>query len=162
MHQSMHDVEQFLEHKRVAMVGMSRDEKHISRHLLKAFVEREYEVLPVNPQADSIAGVQSYPTLAAIDPAPEAVMVLLSGQKAEDAVNEAIDAGAKAIWVYGIRGEKDVAPEVLERLKGSGAGFVAGFCPFMFLEGAEWGHRAHAWIWKVLGMMPKKTEKVTA
>jgi predicted CoA-binding protein len=152
----MGEIESFLKYKRVAMVGVSRDEKHLSRHMMKAFVERDYDVLPVNPHTDRLDGLKAYPALSEIDDSPEAVMVLLSGQKAEDSVIEAIESGAKAVWVYGMRGSKDVAPGVLERLQSSGVEFVAGFCPFMFLENAGGIHKFHGWIWKVLGMMPEK------
>jgi len=156
MKQSMADIEGFLELKRMAMVGVSRDPKHLSRYLYREFAEREYELYPVNPQTDEVEGHKCYPAVHLIDPAPESAMIILSGQKAENAVRECLDQGIQNIWVYGVRGPKDVDPSVLKLVEESGVNFVAGFCPFMFLEDVEWGHRAHAWIWRLLGIIPKK------
>ncbi|MCB2199483.1 CoA-binding protein [bacterium] len=156
MKQKMSEVNAFLENKRLAIVGMSRDEKQLSRHLLKAFGERGYDVVPVNPAADEIGGFPVSHTINEIDPPVDAALLMLSGEKVEQAANDALAAGVKNLWIYGVTGPREVDKELLSALKQKGANVIAGYCPFMFLEGVETGHKVHAWIWKAIGLMPKK------
>lgn len=156
MKQKMSEVEGFLGCKRLALVGASRDEKQISRHLLKAFVERDYDVVPVNRHAEDIAGMHVAGSVQDIYPPVDAALIVLSGDKAEQAVEDALAAGVKQLWLYGVTGPKSIAPALLERVQKEDVTVIAGYCPFMFLDDAEWGHRAHAWVWKALGMLPKR------
>jgi hypothetical protein len=154
MKQTMSDVKRFLAAGRVALVGVSRDEKHLSRHLWTAFRERDYDVIPVHPEAGEIEGVAAASSLREVSPPPEAALVMLSGSKAEQAVEDALAVGVQQIWVYGVMGPRDVDADLLERMERENVNFVAGFCPFMFLENAGFGHKLHGWIWKALGFYP--------
>ena len=156
MKQKMSEVNAFLENKRLAIVGMSRDEKELSRHLLKAFGERGYDVVPVNPAADEIDGYPVSHSIREIDPPVNAALLMLSGDKAEQAALDAVAAGVKNLWIYGVTGPREIDKALLSSLQEKGTNVVAGYCPFMFLEGVETGHKVHAWIWKAVGLMPKK------
>ena len=42
-------IDSFLSCRRIAVVGVSRDPKDFSRAVFRAFVERGYDAVPVNP-----------------------------------------------------------------------------------------------------------------
>ena len=49
MYKENTDINNFLSSKSVALIGVSRDKQSYSRVLLKAFVDKGFEVFPVNP-----------------------------------------------------------------------------------------------------------------
>ena len=49
-------VEGFLAHKRMAMVGVSRDSASLSAKLFEELCRRGYELVPVNPHAAEVQG----------------------------------------------------------------------------------------------------------
>jgi predicted CoA-binding protein len=53
---SLRDITKFLECKRVAFVGVSRDPHHFSRSLWREFLAKGYDPVPVDPQATEIEG----------------------------------------------------------------------------------------------------------
>ncbi len=59
-------IDDFLAHKRLAVVGVSRDRRHFSRSVVRALRERGYEVIPVNPQTGEIDGLPCVPRVQAI------------------------------------------------------------------------------------------------
>lgn len=153
--QSIKDVHAFLDAKRMAFVGVSRNEEHLSRKVLEAFEDRGYEVEPVNPAGGVVSEKPLKPNLEELKPTPEAVMVLLRGEERKMAVEDSIRLGVKTIWLYGVTGPREVEPEIHKMCEDAGVTLIAGYCPFMFLEDAEAFHRFHGWVWKVLGMYPK-------
>ncbi|MFH0884045.1 MAG: CoA-binding protein [bacterium] len=152
--QSIQDVQAFLDAKRMAFVGVSRKEQHLSRKVMEAFEDRGYEVEPVNPAGGKVKDKTLKPALDELKPTPEAVMVLLRGEERKMAVEDALRLGVKTIWLYGVTGPKEVEPEIHRMCEEAGVNLIAGYCPFMFLKDAEGFHRFHGWVWKMLGMYP--------
>ena len=54
------DIESFLSLHRIAMIGVSQDPKHFSRAVLRAWRDRGYEVIPVNPKVREVESVFCY------------------------------------------------------------------------------------------------------
>lgn len=154
MKQKMSDVNAFLDNKRLAIVGMSRDEKQLSRHLLKAFGERGYDVVPVNPAADEIGGFKVSHTIKEIEPPVDAALLMLSGAKVEQAANDALAAGVKNLWIYGVTGPRKWTRNCLLRSSKRVPMSSLAIVPSCSSRGST-GHKVHAWIWKVIGLLPK-------
>ena len=57
---SIEQIQDFLDHKRVAVVGVSRESRDFSRGLFREFVKRGYDMVPVNPDSKEIEGRQCY------------------------------------------------------------------------------------------------------
>lgn len=86
------------DYRRIAVVGLS-PKPHRASHRISAYMqEAGYEVVPVNPGQDEILGERGYPNLAAIPEPPEVVNVFRRPKFAGEIVEEAILAGAKAVW----------------------------------------------------------------
>ena len=50
----------FLAHRRFAFVGVSRSPDDFSRHLLRELLNRDYDVVPVNPALAEVEGRRCY------------------------------------------------------------------------------------------------------
>lgn len=84
-----------------AVVGASPDPWRDSHGVAQALQRWGYRVIPVNPAVDELLGERCYPSLAEI-PAEEGVEVVDVFRRSEDAgrhVDEAVEIGAKAVWL---------------------------------------------------------------
>ncbi len=84
-----------------AVVGCSPDPRRDSHRIARLLQERGFRVIPVNPHVDEVLGVRAYPSLQAI-PETEPIEVVDIFRRADLAgahVDEAIAAGARAVWM---------------------------------------------------------------
>lgn len=97
-----HAIEKILStYKSWAVVGCSPDPSRDSHGVSKFLQSRGYHVIPVNPSESSILGEECYPDLQSI-PAQRGVEVVDIFRKPEFAagvVRDAIEIGAKAVWM---------------------------------------------------------------
>lgn len=148
-------IEDFLAVRRFAAVGVSRNEKHDSRMLMREFIKREYDVLPVNPSANEIEGRQCYGSVREIQPAVEAVLLLTPAAQTMSIVRECADIGVKRIWMYRATGAGAVDAEAVQFCHDHGIDVIPGECPFMFLPHTGIPHRIHGFVRLILGSYPK-------
>ncbi len=83
----------------IAVVGLS-PKPHRPSHYVSVYMrEAGYEVIPVNPGHGEILGERCYPKLAALSEPPGVVNVFRRPVHVSGVVDEALAAGAKAIWL---------------------------------------------------------------
>jgi len=86
-------------YKRIAMVGLSGNERRPSYFAAVYLQAAGYEIIPVNPRATEILGQTSYPSLGEI-PGPVDVVDVFRPSEAVPAIaEEAIAIGAKVLWL---------------------------------------------------------------
>ncbi len=147
-------IEQFLRTNRFALVGVSRNEKDFSRILFSEFLQRGYDVVPVNPAVQEMNGKQCYPRLQEIVPAVSAALLMVSPTNLETVLADCTAANIPLVWVYGIREGTKEREVVIRGREKFGLTLIAGHCPFMFLPSASLIHRVHRTIWKFAGWYP--------
>ena len=153
---SLETIEDFLAQKRIAIVGASRDPKSFSIMLLKEFVRRGYEVIPVNPKTPNVLGLTCYGRVQDIQPPVQGAILLTSPQVTEATIAECAKAGIPRIWIYGANGKSNVSQKTLASSEEQGIKVIAGQCPFMFLPGSGGVHRLHGFVRKVTGRYPQR------
>jgi predicted CoA-binding protein len=152
---SLEDITKFLECKRVAIVGVSRQPQHFSRALWRECLAKGYDPVPVNPQAAEIDGRKCFACLADIDPSVEAALLMTGTQGATDqAVRECNQTHIRNIWIYkSVHDGKD-HERAVESCRLRGTTVVEGYCPMMFLPQPVIFHRVHRLLMKVVGSYP--------
>ena len=148
-------IQGFLGHKRVAIVGVSRNPRDFTRTLFQEFRRREYDAVPVNPVVNEVDGQRCYAHVADIKPPVEGALLMTNPAVTEQIVRECHDAGIRNIWIYGGAGAGAVSPAAVKFCEAERLSIVAGECPFMFFPETMWFHRLHGFCRKVLGMYPK-------
>ena len=96
------DIAELLANARIiAMIGASDNPARPSYGVMKFLQGRGYRVIPVNPQiaGQHVHGELVVPDLTDIREPIDIVDVFRRPQAAGDAVDQAIDAGAKAVWL---------------------------------------------------------------
>ena len=59
-------INQFLAGRRFAVVGASKDREKYGNKVLRAYLQHNRDVVPVNPTADEIEGIKAYRDLASV------------------------------------------------------------------------------------------------
>lgn len=112
----------------VAVVGVPRGVKTGSV-FLTALLEQGYSgrIYPVNPQADEIAGLKAYPSVAAIPGPVDLAIVLVPQQKALEVVSECAVKGVKGAVLFtagfsesGTRQGRDLENELVQAARSGG------------------------------------------
>jgi predicted CoA-binding protein len=87
------------DYKRVAMVGLSADWYRPSNFAAKYLLDRDFEVVPVNPKYDEILGRKCYPDLKSIPTPIDIVDLFQRPDRIPPFVDQAIEIGAKVVWM---------------------------------------------------------------
>ena len=152
---TLSQIHEFLGAKRLAVIGVSRDPKDFTRSLFQELGRREYDVVPVTPDAGELDGRRCYAHVADIHPPVDGALLMTRPAVTEQVVRECQAAGIRRIWMYRATGAGAVSPGAVEFCQAHGMPVVAGECPFMFLPETPWFHRFHGFCRKVLGKYPK-------
>ncbi|MCL4406898.1 MAG: CoA-binding protein [Candidatus Parvarchaeota archaeon] len=86
-------------YKKVAVVGMSRESGKDSHEIPLYLINKGYDVIPVNPNADSILDKKSYPSISEVPEAVEIVDIFRPSDKVLPVVQAAISKNPKVIWM---------------------------------------------------------------
>ena len=108
-----------------AVVGCSPDPYRDSNRIAALLRERGFRVIPVNPAATEILGERCYPRLADIGEPVDVVDIFRRASEVGPHVDEAIEIGAKAVWMQ--LGVIDV--HAAERARAAGLRVVMNRCP---------------------------------
>jgi predicted CoA-binding protein len=144
-------VADFVSQRNLAVVGVSRQGKKFGNMAFRELKAKGYKLLPVHPQAEAIEGERCYPSLTALPEPVGGVLVVVPPAETEKVVREAAAAGITRIWMQ----QGAESAEAIKFCQENGLNAVHGECILMFAEPAAWFHRAHRWIWRLLGKLPK-------
>jgi predicted CoA-binding protein len=113
--------------RRIAMVGASPDPERDSYGVMRFLLQQGYEVFPVNPAAgaDEILGQKVHGSLADVPKPVDMVDVFRRSEAAGAVCDEAVEVGAKAVWMQlGVLNEPAAA-----RAREAGLKVVMNRCP---------------------------------
>jgi predicted CoA-binding protein len=143
-------VEDFLSEKNIAVVGVSRTGKGFGYAAYKELKSKGYNVYPVNPNAHDIEGEKCYPSLLALQGKVDAAVLVVPPFVAREVVKDAHSAGIKKIWMQ----QGSESEEAVTFCEETGIDVVQKECILMFAEPSAFIHRAHKWVWGVIGKLP--------
>ena len=118
------DIRRILSHRRVAVVGMSRDPSKDAHMVPRYLMRHGYDIVPVNPLAGEILGRRSYPSASAVDGPIDVLCVFRPSGQVLPVILDVLPKRPRAVWLQeGIHSAK--AEEVAGR---SGAEVVFNRC----------------------------------
>ncbi len=83
----------------IAVVGLSPKENRPSYMVARYLKEAGFTIIPINPGQTEILGEKCFPSLAAVPEAVDLVDIFRRSSEIPPVVDEAIAAGAKAVWM---------------------------------------------------------------
>lgn len=86
--------------RRVAVVGLSDNPSRPSQDVARALQEYGFEIFPVNPNLSGpVLGERPYASVREIEEPVDIVDVFRDGSKVKPIAEDAVAAGAKALWL---------------------------------------------------------------
>ena len=144
-------IEKFLEPKKLAIVGVSRNPKKFGYLVFRDLKASGYEVYPVNPNADKINGDSCYKSVKDLPADINSILILTPKKETDNVLREAINKGIMNIWVQQMSETKNTIKIAEEYQKE----IIHRKCIFMFAEPVKGVHKFHRLILKLCGMLPK-------
>jgi predicted CoA-binding protein len=143
-------VEDFIAQKKIAIVGVSRKKTKFGNAIYKELKQKGYQVFPINPHIDAFEGDACYPDLYSIPEKVDAVVINVPPVQTEKVVKEAKQAGINRVWLQ--QGSQSEA--AVKYCEENRIDCVSNECILMFAQPSAFIHRAHRWVWGVLGKLP--------
>lgn len=117
----------------IAVVGASRDPSKVAHSVPAQLLSYGWRVIPVNPFASEIWGQHVYPLLLEIPEPVDVVNVFRPSEQAADVVRNAIEIGARAVWLQ----QGIVSAQARRLAEEAGIDYVEDRC--IGIERARWG-----------------------
>lgn len=144
-------IDDFLEQKSLAVVGVSRNGKKFSNAIFRELKSKGYEVFAINPHANKVEGERVYPDLSSLPKLVDGVVMVVPPAQGEQVLKEVAQLGIKRVWLQQ-GSESDAA---IEYCAAHGIDAIAGECILMFAEPVAFFHRLHRGLRGWLGRLPK-------
>lgn len=153
---TLEKIDEFLEEARVAIVGISRNEKDFTNLVFKELLKRGYDPIPVNPNASEIGGQKCYARVQDIQPPVKNAILFTSPTVTDQVVVDCAQSGIKRVWMHRGAGVGAVSKTAIQYCREKQIEVIAGYCPYMFLPHAGLVHRLHGIGMKLIGSYPKE------
>jgi len=142
-------IQDFINGKRIAIVGVSREGTKFGNTALAELAARGYQVFAVHPEAKEIAGTPCYPNLAALRGQVDGVLVSVPPQQAVSVLQEAAVVGLKNVWLQ-LGAE---SPEALTFARDLRLNLVAKKCVLMYAPPVRSFHGWHRFFAGLFGQL---------
>jgi predicted CoA-binding protein len=147
----------FLSHKRVAVTGVSRTPAdHGANVVYKRLRERGYDVVAINPNADTVEGDPCYHDLKSVPGGVEAVVIGTRPETADATMRECVELGIGLVWMHRLFGAGSVSSTAAEYGRSHGVTVIDGGCPLMFPPTSDGAHRMMRWMCAAAGNLPRR------
>lgn len=148
---SLNDIQKFLEPKKIALAGASRNPKKFGGTVLKELTAKGFEVFPVNPNATEIQGQKCYPSVADLPADVTHLLVVTPKNETAAVAEEAVKKGMEMIWIQ----QMSDTPEAIKTINDAGIPLITKKCILMYAGPVEGPHKFHRFFVKLFGRYPK-------
>jgi len=150
-------VHDFLAQKRIAVAGVSGDNRHhpVGNLIYDRLKKTGHDVFAVNPHMQTIEGDRCYPNLQSIPGGVDGVVIITRPETTERIVRDCNDARIRRVWMHQSVGKgTSVSPDALEYCRQHDITVIAGACPMMYAGDIDFGHTCMRWVLKLSGGLP--------
>jgi len=148
-------VARFLEGHRIAVAGVSRKGDAAANAVFEKLRSCGYDVVPVNPNADTMGDVRCYPNVTAIPGELDAVVIATHPGVSAAVVRQCKERGVTRVWFHRSFGSGSVSDEAVRECEKLGIECIVGGCPLMFCEPVDVGHKCMRWWLQRTGRVPR-------
>jgi predicted CoA-binding protein len=142
-------IQDFINGKRIAVVGVSRSGKKFGNTALIELKGRGYQVYPVHPHAEQIDGERCYPNLRSLQGKVDGVFVCVQPAQTPNVLHEAAQVGIKNVWLQ----QGAESPEALTLAKELGLNTVSKRCLLMYAMPVRSFHAWHRGFVRLFGKL---------
>jgi predicted CoA-binding protein len=120
--QEQDKIKTFLDQKTFAVVGASSNREKYGNKVLRAYLQTNRKVFAINPNEQEVEGVPSYPNLASLPEAVDAISIITQPAVTEKIIEQAAAAGIHHVWMQ----PGAESPRALERAEELGMNAIGG------------------------------------
>lgn len=148
---TLNEIRKFLEPQKMAIAGVSRNPKKFGGAIFKELKNKNFELFPVNPEADEIQGVKCYKSVLDLPADVNHLVIVTPKQQTGGVVKQAIERGFDMIWIQ----QKSDTPESIQLIKNANIPLIYKKCLMMFADPVKGVHGFHRFLAKTFGGYPK-------
>lgn len=145
----MKSVSRFLSLGKYAIAGVSRDPKKFGHVVFKTLRRKGMDVVPVNPQAETIDGVKCYKSVSELPADIKGIIFMTPKGETLSVAKDAISRGIKDLW---IQQGAETGPMITE-LEKEDVNLIHNQCILMFWK-PDGIHSFHRFLKKIFGGLP--------
>ena len=153
---TLNQIQEFLEPRKVAVAGASRNPKKFGGAVLKELKEKGFTLYPVNPNAEVIQGLKCYKSVLDLPDDVNHLFIVTPKPESLPVVNAAIQKKMKMIWIQ----QKSETPEAVKTIEDAGIPLIYKKCILMFADPVKGPHSFHRFLMKIFGGYPKLVTSV--
>ncbi len=139
----------FMQGKRLAVVGLSHDERKFCNTIYKELKARGYQVYAVSPNLKEYAGDPCYPNLAAVKDKVDGAVICIRPEKCTEVIQEASQVGLRNVWLQ----QGAESPEAIQAGKDLGLNLISQKCILMYAQPVRGFHGFHRGFVKLFGKL---------
>lgn len=143
---------EFLEHRKIAVVGVSTNRETTANFIYRKLRDAGYTVFALSKSGGSIDGAPSYPDLRSLPEKVDGVVIVTRPSVTEEIVRQCSELGIPRVWMHCSLGTRpafkhtaasitSVSEAAVQWCRDHGIEVIPGGCPMMFIESADPGHR---------------------
>src|SRR5512145_3550360 len=97
---NLENARSFLKSRRIAFVGLSRNEQDFSRFVFRELAKRGIDVVPVHPAMRQAEGRPCFARLQEVTPPVDGAMLMTHPAQADRVLADCVEAGVKRVWFH--------------------------------------------------------------
>jgi predicted CoA-binding protein len=144
-------IDAFLSSRKIAIAGVSRDPKKFGHQVFLKLKEKGFEVYPINPATDIIAGTPCFRSVGSLPLSVHSLVIMTPKKQTREIVAEAIAKGIDNIWIQ----QMSETPEAIDLVKSHPVNLITKECIFMYADPVKGLHKFHRAINRFFGRYPK-------
>lgn len=151
MKTSKASINAFLETRKLAIAGVSRDPKKFGFAVLGKLKKTGHDLYLVHPDADTLHGEPSYRSISLLPDDIGGLLIITPKAETLGVVEDAVKKGIPNLWIQ----QMSDTPESVDYAISNKLNLVTGQCILMFAEPVQGVHRFHRNLKKWFGRLPK-------
>jgi predicted CoA-binding protein len=145
------DIQNFLQPRRFAIAGVSRNPKKFGRMVYDELRKSGYTLYPINPNVQEIAGEKCYAGISELPGDVKHLFIATAKEETDGVLREAIQKGITHVWVQ----QMAETPDTLQIAADSNMQLISKKCIFMFATPVKGIHQLHKCLMGIFGRLPK-------
>jgi uncharacterized protein len=144
-------IHSFLENRKIAIAGVSRDPKKFGNSVLTKMKQSGFDLYLLHPEAEILYGEHVYKNVSDLPNDIGGILIITPKSETLQLVKDAIAKGIRNIWIQ----QMSEVPEAEKLALEAGVNLISGQCILMFLEPVTGPHKFHRMLRTWFGKMPK-------
>ncbi len=148
---SLNQIKDFLEPKKLAIAGVSRNKKKFGYAVFKELREKGFDVYPINPNTAEIEGTTCFTSIQEVPEGIECLHIVTPKAQTLDVLKEAHEKGIRKVWIQ----QSSDTPEAVQFAEDNDINLIHKKCILMYAEPVTSIHKIHRILNKFFGLYPK-------